>query len=493
MGDGVTPQDIVVTPADRTAAEHLYDTLPARQAVAELLGEGDYPIDDIARLSPEEYVDTVSTDIAISRALNQATTGTPGESFLFVAGTLLAIILLLAQGGGYVGGAAVAANAARLGRMPAFFSDDRLGIAVIWGISAVLIPIIRQVVVVEAYYAFGFVSAFVITSTAVFFVRPDVLEQRGISPKSAEARSLRFAGLRGMVASYIMALVLVTQKTEALLVIFVAGAAITLFQIYVAHGGVKRSDAAATAPPAFPPGSDKIAYDKGVQRAHDHARQRGVVDALEELIESGALAKFNVGPQRIRLLVYYLYNIDTSLFVSNGHHADHERIEEPNLDLEASYQQAYGQKDKLARRIEDYSHLGIFMFIKNYHLNWVAPEYGRDAAEVQQAMLDMLFPLTPHDVIWKEYCAFTPKRQPEEIWQFSRQRYQWAKEQWPNLSGRITTIWTLQDFGLIPKEIDIKMVISVADGKQFRQIKFHTHSNGDGIDAEKETIQNALK
>ena len=129
------------------------------------------------------------------------------------------------------------------------------------------------------------------------------------------------------------------------------------------------------------------------------------------------------------------------------------------------------------------------MFIKNYHLNWVAPEQGRDAAEVQQAMLDILFPLTSHDEIWSEYCAYTPHRQPEDIWQFSRQRYQWAKEQWPNLSGRITTVWTLQDFGLIPKEIDIKMVISVADGKQFQQIKIHTRSDGDGIDAEKETVE----
>jgi hypothetical protein len=132
------------------------------------------------------------------------------------------------------------------------------------------------------------------------------------------------------------------------------------------------------------------------------------------------------------------------------------------------------------------------MFIQNYHLNWVAPEHGRDSSEVQQAMLDILFPLTPHNEIWAEYCTFTPTHLPEPIWQFSRQRYQWAKEQWPNLSGRITTIWTLQDFGLIPKEIDIKMVISVANGKQYRQIKFHVHPNGEGLYAEKETFDSTL-
>ena len=37
-----------------------------------------------------------------------------------------------------------------------------------------------------------------------------------------------------------------------------------------------------------------------LQRAHDQARQRGVVDAVEEMIADGAFAKFNVGPHRIR-------------------------------------------------------------------------------------------------------------------------------------------------------------------------------------------------
>jgi hypothetical protein len=349
-----------------------------------------------------------------------------------------------------------------------------------------LIPIIRQVVVVEAYYAFGFVSAFVITSTAVFFVRNDVLQERGIEPGSGEARSLKFAGLRGMIASYIMAIVLVTQKTEALITIAIAGAVITLFQIYVARGGIKWQ-AGQAHPPEIPPGTSKIDYEMGIQRAHDQARQRGTVHALEELVNAGALAKFKVGPQRTRRLVYFHYNTDTNLFDIYGHQDEHERIEEPNLELEATYQLAYEQRNQLLRRIEDFSHYGIFTFIRNYHLNWVAPEYGRDAAQVQQAMLDILFPLTEHDVIWREYCAFEPQHQPEQIWQFSRMRYLWAKDQWPNLSGRITTIWTLQDFGLISKEVDVKMVIAVADGKQYRQVKIHTVP-GDGMDIDKETI-----
>ena len=129
------------------------------------------------------------------------------------------------------------------------------------------------------------------------------------------------------------------------------------------------------------------------------------------------------------------------------------------------------------------------MFVRNYHLNWVSPENGRDAATVQQAMLDILFPLTPHATIWAEYQQFEPQRLPEMIWQFSRQRYLWAKDQWPNLSGRITTIWTLQDFGLIPKELDIKTVVSVADGRQYKLVKIHTTATGEGMEIEKETIE----
>jgi hypothetical protein len=80
---------------------------------------------------------------------------------------------------------------------------------------------------------------------------------------------------------------------------------------------------------------------------------------------------------------------------------------------------------------------------------------------------------------------------PEAIWQFSRQRYLWAKDQWPNLSGRITTIWTLQDFGLIPQELDIKTVISVADGRQFKLVKIHMSAESEEITTEKETVDSA--
>ena len=76
----------------------------------------------------------------------------------------------------------------------------------------------------------------------------------------------------------------------------------------------------------------------------------------------------------------------------------------------------------------------------------------------------------------QEYCKFEPKHQPEEIWQFSRRRYQWAKDQWPNLSDRITTVWTLQDFGLISTDIDINTVVSVADNRQQHFVKVTTKS-----------------
>ncbi|MCB0210181.1 MAG: hypothetical protein KDJ52_12665, partial [Anaerolineae bacterium] len=480
FGEGIEPKDIIVTNNDRQAAANLYNSIPAARASEELFGETESHLaSERDRLSESEFINTVAYDIAISRAIKSAIAGTTGQTFLTVAGLLLAIILLLAQGGGYVGGAAVAANAARLGRLPHFFTDDRIGIAVIWAISAVLIPIIRQVVVVEAYYAFGFVSAFVITSTTVFFVRDDILRQRGITPGSPEARSLHFAGLRGMIASYFMAAVLVTQKTEALGVIILAGAAITLYQIYIANGGFKRVSVMNEVPPVPHTGDHKPRFEMGIQRAHDYARQRGVVDALDDLIESNTLAQFDVGPERLRILVAYLYNIDHALFNHYEEHEDYERIEEPNIKLEETYQLAYSQREEIVKQIEHYSRFGIFMFIRNYHVNWVAPEYGRDAADVQQAMVDVLFPQEDHDTIWAGYCAFQPTRQPEPIWQFCRRRYLWAKAQWPNLSGRITTIWTLQDFDLIPKNIDVRMVITVADGKQFRHVKVHSGDNND--------------
>ena len=82
--------------------------------------------------------------------------------------------------------------------------------------------------------------SFAITSTTVFFVRDDAMRERGIEPGSGEARSLKFAGLRGMIASYIMLVVLITQKTDALTAIVIAGAFITLFQVFISNGGFKR-------------------------------------------------------------------------------------------------------------------------------------------------------------------------------------------------------------------------------------------------------------
>ena len=229
----------------------------------------------------------------------------------------------------------------------------------------------------------------------------------------------------------------------------------------------------------------------GVARAHDQARQRGVVDAVEEMIATGALAKFNVGPHRIRKLISYLYNVDPEFFTAYALTAHHDRTEEPNLDLEATYQSAYNDKAKIARRIEDYSHFGIFMFISNYHLNWVSDEHGRGASVVQQVMVDILFPLTPHEEIWQEWCNFERKTQPEEIWQFSRMRYIWAKDQWPNLSGRVTTIWTLQDFGLLSSKLDFKTVISVANGRQYQVVNVHMSGDAEDVTIDKEAVTDA--
>jgi hypothetical protein len=469
FGRGVDENAVVITQADRESAQALLERQEAHYRESLLV---DHTEESLAAFVQDKTVDELAYDLALSRLLNDALRGTSGATFLLVAGVLLAIILLLAQGGGYIGGAAVAANAARLGRLPAFFGDDRVGIAVIWGVSAILIPIIREVVVVESYYAFGFVSAFVITSTTVFFVRDDALRERKIEPGSAEARSLKFAGLRGMIASYFMAIVLITQKTDALLAIAIAGAAITIFQIYYSNRFRKVADELVHT--ELVPGSGVPTYHLGIERAHDQARQRGIVDALEALIADGGFAKFNVGPDRIRKLVGYLYNIDSELLHIQHDEHGHERIPEPNLNLEATYQAAYNLKDKILRRVEDYSHFGIFMFVNNYHINWVSPEHGRDAKVVQQAMVDILFPLTNHEDIWGEFERFEPTFQPEPIWQFSRQRYLWAKDQWPNLSDRITTIWTLQDFGLIRDDIDVETIISVAGGRKQMVVKVPT-------------------
>ncbi|WP_420630937.1 hypothetical protein [Candidatus Leptofilum sp.] len=487
FGNGIEEADVVVTEQDREAAGALYDLRTAEHAEEALLGEETAVHDEVADLSRGEFINETAHDLALSRELAAATNGTTGQVFLVVAGTLLAIILLLAQGGGYIGGAAVAANAARLGRLPGMFADDRMGIAVIWGIAAILIPIIREVVIVESYYAFGFVSAFVITSTTVFFVRDSAMRERGIEPRSSEAKSLKFAGLRGMIASYIMMAVLIWQKSEALTVIVIFGALLTVIQIINANGGLKKLSNISVRPTS-PLQPQDVQTQMGLLRAHDEARQRGIVDAVEDLIHDGSFAKFNVGPQRIRELICYLYQLNPELFEHDDAH--HERIEEPSTELEETYRQAYEQRNKILRDVEDYSHFGIFTFIHNYHINWVSEEHGRDASVVQKAMLNILFPQTDADVIWQEFCTYEPKFQPEPIWQFSRRRYHWAKDQWPNLSDRITTIWTLQDFGLISKDINVETVIAVADGKKQMLVKIPSNPKDDN---EGETKKEAIE
>lgn len=486
FGNGIDEADIVVTDQDREAADELYDLRFAEQAENELLGEEVVIPDDLANLSRGDFIEEVAYDLAVTRQIENATTDTFGQVFLVVAGTLLAIILLLAQGGGYVGGASVAANAARLGRLPSIFSDDRIGIVVIWAVSAILIPIIREVVIVESYYAFGFVSAFVITSTTVFFVRDEAMRERGIEPGSKEARSLKFAGLRGMIASYVMLIVLITQKTDALVVIVVFGTLITLLQLFIANGGLKHPAATAVLP-ASPLQPKQEMTQIGLERAHDEARQRGIVDAAEDLIHSGAFAKFNVGPDRIRQLICYLYKLNPDLFKPTEHH---ERIEEPSSELEATYRAAFNQRERILRDVENYSHFGIFTFIHNYYINWVSDEHDRDAATVQKAMLNILFPQTDAKVIWAEFQAFKPQIQPEDIWQFSRRRYLWAKDQWPNLSDRITTIWTLQDFGLISKDINVETIVAVADGRKQVLVKIPSNPKDENGD---ETSKNIIE
>ena len=478
MGEGVTQDEVIVTNADVVAAEIIFEEEYVSHALSGPAGSPVPKPDEFTAAETDEIIEELAYNLALSRTITDSLEGTRGATFLIIAGTLLAIILLMAQGGGYVGGAAVAANAARLGRLPGFFHDDRIGIAVIWAVSAMLIPIIREVVIVEAYYAFGFVSAFVITSTTVFFVRPDAMRDRGIEPGSSEAKSLRFAGLRGMIASYFMLAVLLTQKTDALPAIIAFGTVLTVFQLYYANGKLKRSKEKVAAPD-FPPGVQERNFVNGVQRAHDDARQQGVVDAVLSLIEDGSFAKFNVGPERITTLVCYLYNVDRKLFDMHDEH--HERIEEPSLELEATYAAALNERDQILKQVERYSHYGIFMFIYNYSINWIDTDKGRDETIVQRAMLDILFPLTDHAEIWKEFRVFKPQFFPEPIWQFCRRRYVWAKDQWPNLSARVTTIWTLQDFNLLSKDINIDTVISVADGKQKIRVRIPTQPTEEGI------------
>ena len=481
FGRGVDAEDASVRLSDLGEAEQIYEQRLEEAEEDALRGGESARRDVMAPINRAGEIQAIASDIATARALERALAGTDGQGILSIAALLLAIILLLAQGGGYVGGAAVAANAARLGRLPGFFANDRIGIAVIWGFAAAGIPLIREVVVVEAYYAFGFVSAFIITSTTVFFVRDDALQDRGIEPGSPEARSLRFAGLRGMIASYIMGIVLITQKTDALGVIVVVSVLLTLFQLYCAFGGTRKDPAKLQ---EYTPAPDsKPDYESGIQRAHDKARVRAIIDGVNALMEEGVLVKFNVDHHRIERLITHAYNLAPDAFVQQVEEAQFEDdiAHEPSQDLEATYDKYFNARDIILNRIESYSHYGIFTFIDKYYANWVSEEHGRDAAEVQRSMISLLFPMTDDEAIWDQYQDYVWEKQPEAIWQFCRQRYSWAKDQWPNLSGRLTTIWTLQEMGLIPDEIDITTVISVNARNDLREVRIHTHGPDEEI------------
>jgi hypothetical protein len=82
--------------------------------------------------------------------------------------------------------------------------------------------------------------------------------------------------------------------------------------------------------------------------------------------------------------------------------------------------------------------------------------------------------LTPHEEMWAEYKEFTAQVLPEPVWQFSRERYRWAKDQWPNLSDRLTTVWTLQELNLLPDNIDVRTVIAVANGNKLKRVSLST-------------------
>ena len=68
-------------------------------------------------------------------------------------------------------------------------------------------------------------------------------------------------------------------------------------------------------------------------------------------------AKFNVGPDRITTLVCYLYRF---VLLFEPHEDDHERIAEPSEELQSTHLDAYGKRKQILRRVEDYSHFGIF-------------------------------------------------------------------------------------------------------------------------------------
>ena len=290
-----------------------------------------------------------------------------------------------------------------------------------------------------------------------------------------------------MLASYAMGIVLITQKTDALGAIVVLAMLITLFQLYYAFGGARRDPAKLSAYTPAPDG--KPDYHSGIQRAHDKARARGIIDRVNQLLEEGALVKFNVDSARIRRLVTYVYCLDKDAFELQRMEAEYDDdiAHEPSKELDDTYFKTFNARDEIIAKIESYSHYGIFTFIDKYYANWVNEEHGRNGADVQRSMISLLFPLTDDDLIFEQFQQYKWEQQPEEIWQFCRERYSWAKDQWPNLSGRLTTVWTLQELGLIPDEVDIKTIISVNARNDLREIKIHTHGPFEPAPADDDT------
>ncbi|NPA26675.1 MAG: hypothetical protein GXO36_03635, partial [Chloroflexi bacterium] len=48
------------------------------------------------------------------------------------------------------------------------------------------------------------------------------------------------------------------------------------------------------------------------------------------------------------------------------------------------------------------------------------------------------------------------------------------KDQWPNLSDRITTVWTLQDFGQLPQDLVLDVPVRMSDGA-LRNVAIYTN------------------
>ena len=191
---------------------------------------------------------------------------------------------------------------------------------------------------------------------------------------------------------------------------------LTLFQLYCAFGGTRKDPAKLQ---EYTPAPDsKPDYESGIQRAHDKARVRAIIDGVNALMEEGVLVKFNVDHHRIERLITHAYNLAPDAFVQQVEEAQFEDdiAHEPSQDLEATYDKYFNARDIILNRIESYSHYGIFTFIDKYYANWVSEEHGRDAAEVQRSMISLLFPMTDDEAIWDQYQDYVWEKQPEAIW-----------------------------------------------------------------------------